>query len=176
MKLGWSGFRSAFAFAIIAVTSEAEANSFGGGGGIWAVSCRAIPPVISRIRIVQRTRRRIRPPVRRRLYSIRVSPARAQRCRPCATDVSLRMFVAADYSRAVAKGLPTVRPWRLVAFFLARHPIDPRSACLHGQMEQSAWAPKGGGLSHQCRDGLEKRIGRFVEFANSLVKSARRAR
>src|SRR3954463_10048356 len=78
MKLGWSGFRSAFALAIIAVTSAAEANSFGGGGGFWAVSCRAIVAVISRIRIVQRTRRRIRPPVRRRLYSIRVS-------RRCAT-------------------------------------------------------------------------------------------
>src|SRR4029434_924181 len=77
MKLGWSGFRSAFAFAIIAVTSAAEANSFGGGGGFWAVSCRAIAAVISRVRIVQRTRRRIRPPVRRRLYSIRISPARA---------------------------------------------------------------------------------------------------
>src|SRR4030095_2529429 len=63
MKLGWSGFRSAFAFAIIAVTSAAEANSFGGGGGVWAVSCRAIAAVISRVRIVQRTRRRIRPPV-----------------------------------------------------------------------------------------------------------------
>src|SRR5436190_21047061 len=87
MKLGWSGFRSAFAFAIIAVTSAAEANSFGGDEGFWAVSCRAIATVISRVRIVQRTRRRIRPPVRRRLYSIRVSPARAQRCRPCATDV-----------------------------------------------------------------------------------------
>src|SRR5262245_54229120 len=87
MKLGWSGFRSAFAFAIIAVKSAAEANSFGGGGGFWAVSCRAIAAVISRVRIVQRTRRRMRPPVRRRLYSIRVSPGRAQRCRPCATDV-----------------------------------------------------------------------------------------
>src|SRR5204862_5306035 len=87
MKLGWSGFRSAFAFAIIAVTSAAEANSFGGAGGFWAVSCRAIAAVITRVRIVQRTRRRIRPPVRRRLYSIRVSPARAQRCRLCATDV-----------------------------------------------------------------------------------------
>src|SRR6267142_3973830 len=87
MKLGWSGFRSAFAFAIIAVTSAAEANSFGGGGGFWAVSCSAIAAVISRVRIVQRTRRRIKPPVRRRLYSIRISPARAQRCRCCATDV-----------------------------------------------------------------------------------------
>src|SRR5258707_8904376 len=87
MKLGWSGFRSAFAFAIIAVTSAAEANSFGGGGGFWAVSCRAIAAVISRVRIVQRTRRGIRPPVRRRLYSIPGSPPRAQRCRPFASDL-----------------------------------------------------------------------------------------
>src|SRR5262245_46078981 len=70
MKLGWSGFRSAFAFAIIAVTSAPEANNFGGGGGFWAVSCRAIAAVITRVRIVQRTRTRIRPPVGRRLYSI----------------------------------------------------------------------------------------------------------
>src|SRR4051812_25153797 len=87
MKLGWSGFRWAFAFAIIAVTSAAEANSFGGGEEFWPVSCRAIAAVISRVRIVQRTRRRIRPPVGRRLYSIRVSPARAPRGRPCATDL-----------------------------------------------------------------------------------------
>src|SRR5262245_66603478 len=72
MKLGWSGFRSAFAFAIIAVTSAAEANSFGRGGGFWAASCRAIAAVISRVRIVQRTRGRIRHPVRRRLYRIPV--------------------------------------------------------------------------------------------------------
>src|SRR5262249_11632651 len=70
MKLGWSGFRSAFAFAIIAVTSAPEANSFSGGGGVWAMSCRAIVAVITRVRIAQRTRTRIRPPVRRRLYSI----------------------------------------------------------------------------------------------------------
>src|SRR4029079_2591499 len=78
MKLGWSGFRSAFAFAIIAVTSAAEANSLGGGGGFWALSCRAIAAVTNRVRIVQRIRRRIKPPVRRRLYSIRISITQAR--------------------------------------------------------------------------------------------------
>ena len=34
------------------------------------------------------------------------------------------------------------RPRRLGAFFLTRHPIDSRSACLSGQMEQSARARK----------------------------------